>query len=144
MKKVYSVAQWNQYFRSMGDLELDSSGDNATFISFTWSIFSSIQVHKVIINIASSKLSSLLFIDGKFSCLISQSSMYTKVFHNIPFKSHILRAFLLNIVIYIDCANEIQETLKMAWWDLEPLKLHDRLAYWPISVCMVNPLKNRV
>ena len=95
-------------------------------------------------NIASSKLSSLLFIDEKFSCLRSQSSMYTKVFHNIPFKSHILRAFLLNIVIYIDCANEIQETLKMAWWDLEPLKLHDRLAYWPISVCMVNPLKNRV
>ena len=45
---------------------------------------------------------------------VSDAKARTEVIHGILCQAQIVRAFLLNIVIHIDCANEIQETTKMA------------------------------
>ena len=72
---------------------------------------SSVQVCSVIINILAANL-PVWFALMKNS-FVSYAKARTEVIHDILCQAQIVRAFLLNIVIRIDCANEIQETTKM-------------------------------
>ena len=43
----------------------------------------------------------------------------TKVFYGVPCKTQIVKAFLLNILTHIECAHELQGTVKMVLRDLK-------------------------
>ena len=72
---------------------------------------SSVQVCRVIINILAAN--SPVWFSLVKNSFVSYAKARAEVIHDILCQAQILRAFLLNIVIHIDCANEIQETTKM-------------------------------
>ena len=71
-----------------------------------------IQVCCVIIIILAAN--SVVWFSLMENSFVSDAKARTEVIHGILCQAQIVRAFLLNIVIHIDCANEIQETTKMA------------------------------
>ena len=49
----------------------------------------------------------------------SSMLLVAKVLHSVPYKTQIIRLYILNTLIHINCVNGLQEAIKMASWQLE-------------------------